>query len=309
MAEQHQKVFTGLGLSPEDAKAIDDMTPEQLKDFTGADYVGKVKTGLETALLNDNNFLAKIPEDKVSPDIRKKIESGQYARFMNEITEVAKKKLGLEDKDFEDLSEADKKSLKTMVEKVAVKYVDKKGNVAGLQKMQTDLSAATEALEKKDTEWQEKLTKELEKNNGVANTKLIKTITKVELASLENVKLSVAPGYLVDPVLADLQSKYNAVIVLDEQDNPHLKQKANPALDVMVDNKVLPFATALKTVVLEKKLGVDSTKEQDDPTKTRKKVVVGGGGNSGEGGEGGDVITVPDYIQNKIDKNPELKPE
>ena len=138
---------------------------------------------------------------------------------------------------------------------------------------------------------------ELEKVNGANTAKLIKTLAKVELAGLEGVTLSVDPKFISEPVLSALSSKYS--VVLDEQDNLVLKQKENPALDVLdAAGKPVTFQQALKQAVLENKLGTEVKVDPNDPKK--KKIIVGGK----EGGGGDETEVVPSYIAEKIKSNP-----
>ena len=308
MPEQHIQLMKGLGFSDEQIQAVESLTPEQMKSwkpddpealkvFNPNELVTHVQTGLKNVLSNDPEFLKNIPEDKINPDILKKIEKGQYARFQNELVEVATKKLGLEDKE---LTEEDRKSIKGLAEKMAVTYLSKKGNVQGLQEMQTKLSEALQNLESMKAQHTENLKTELEKVNGANTAKLIKTLTKVELSGLDGVKLAVGANFIADPVLSSLSSKY--AIVLDENDNLDLKQKANPQLDVLDGTgKKMTFQQALRNAVIENKLGTEEKEEGKD--EKRKKIIVGGG----DGGGDGKTELVPSYIADKINANPELK--
>lgn len=304
MPEQHVQLMKGLGFTDADIQAIEALTPdqmkawkaddpEQLKVFDPAKLVTTAKTGMKTALSNDAEFLAAIPEDKINKDILKKIESGQYARFQNELIEVATKQLGLEDKE---LTADDRKSIKGLANKMANLYLTKKGNVEGLQKMQQEKAEALQALEEMKTQQPELLKKEIEKVTGANTMKIIKTLTKVELMGLEDVRLGVAPQFISEPALNALNSKYT--VVLDDNDNLDLKQKANPALDVMDDKgKKITFAAALKTVVLENKLGAEIKEDEKEKLKKKKLLIEGGGGDDET------PVVVDTHIQKKIDAN------
>lgn len=298
MAEQHVQLMKGLGFNDEQIQSIETMTPEQLKEFKPDELVTTVQTSLKNVLQNDPAFLAAIPKEKINPAILKEIEKGQYARFQNELVEVATKKLGLDDKD---LTDEDKKSIKGLAEKMANVYLSKKGNVEGLKEMQTKYSEAMQSLETLKEQNTQNLTKELEKVNGQHTAKLIKTLTKVELASLSDVTLSVGANFISDPVLSALSAKY--AVVIDANDNLDIKQKANPELEVLDSaGKKITFAQALKSVVLDNKLGVEAkTEDPNDPTK-KKKVIIGGGGGAG----GGTEAPVASYITDKINANGDL---
>lgn len=306
MPEQHVQLMKGLGFTEDEIKAVEGITPEQMKTwkaddaealkvFDPAKLITGVRTGIKNALSNDAEFLGAIPEDKINKEILKKYESGQYARFQNEIIEVAKKKLGLNDEEV--LTAEDRKSIKAMVEKLSHAYAAKNGNVEGLKQMQKEKADALQALEEMKTSQPELLKKEIEKITGVNTMKLIKTLTKVELSGLEDVRLGVAPQFISEPALNALNAKY--AVVLDEHDNLDLKQKANPALDVMDDKgKKLTFAQALKAVVLENKLGTEIKEDEKEKIQKKKKLLIEGGG-----GDDDEPVVVDSHIQKKIDAN------
>lgn len=300
MPEQHVQLLKGLGYNDEQIKAVEEMTPEQLKEWKPDELITAAQTNMKNVLSNDATFLGSIPEDKINKDILKKIESGQYARFQNELIEVATKKLGLDDKEV--LTAEDRKSIKAMTAKIAEAYAVKTGNVDGLKKMQTELSEAQQSLERMKGEHETNLKTELEKVNGTNSAKFIKMLTKVELAGLDDVQLSVAAGFISDPVLQAMSSKYT--IVLDANDNLDIKQKDNANLDVLdKGGKKISFKAAMREEVLTNKLGVEIKEDPKNPG-GKKKVVIDEGGN---GGAGGGDKGVPSYIQDKIDNNPETK--
>lgn len=305
MPEQHVAIFKGLGLPDEAITAIEALTPEQMKAWKPEDpeslkvfdpnkYTADVQTVMKNTLSNDPTFLSSIPEDKINKDTLKKYESGQYARFQNELVEVATKTLGLEDKE---LTLEDRKSIKKLTEKIAVTYLAKKGGAQGLVEMQAKLSEALASAEAMKEEHTKNLTTELEKVNGSNTAKLIKTLARVELSSLDDINLSVAASYITDPVLSELNTLYT--VVLDANDNLDIKQKAHPTLDVLdTGGKKLPISAAIRKIVLDKKLGSEK-KEGDDKTNPKKKIIIGGG----EDGGGEDVKEIPSYIADKINAN------
>lgn len=301
MSKQFTTILTGLGLPEDKVTALAALKEEELKDWKPDDYITEIQTAQKNGLLNNADFLASIPEDKIPADVKKKIESGQYARFQNELIEVATKQLGLEDKE---LTAEDRKSIKGLAKKMAETYLSKKGNVEGLQDMQRSLQEMTAKLESKDSEWQTKLDEQLKAHNGTSNTKLLKILTRSELADLDNIKLNVSAGYLTDPILAKLQAKYT--LILDDNDEVQLMQKKNPALHATDSaNKNLVFKTELRKMVLEEKLGAE-VKADDGDGKNKKKTVTVGGGEGGE--EGKTTIAIPSYIQKSIDENSKLEP-
>jgi hypothetical protein len=296
MSKQFTTILTALGLPEDKITALSALKDDQLTDWKPDEFVTEIRNAQKTGLLNDADFLNSIPEDKVPDATKKKIESGQYARFQNELIEVATKQLGLEDKE---LTVEDRKSIKGLAKKMAETYLTKKGNVDGLQQMQRDLTDMTAKLEAKDTEWQTTLDNKLKENNGTANTKLLKVLTRSELADLDNIKLNVPAAYVTDPLLAKLSAKY--ALVLDDNDDIQLMQKANPALKATdTANKPLVFKQELRKLVLEEKVGVEVKADEGDG-KSKKKTVTVGGGEGGE--EGQTTLAIPSYIQKNIDAN------
>jgi hypothetical protein len=305
MPEQHVQLMKGLGFTEDEIKAVEALTPdqlkawkaddpEQLKIFNPAALITSVQTGMKNKLSNDPEFLGAIPEDKINKDILKKIESGQYARFQNEIVEVAKKKLGLNDEEV--LTAEDRKSIKAMVEKLSHAYAKKAGGAEGLQQLQKEKAEALQALDEMKTQQPELLKKEIEKVTGASTMKIIKTLTKVELMGLEDVRLGVGASILSEPALQLLNAKYT--VVLDENDNLDLKQKGNPALDVMDDKgKKLTFAQGLRAVVLENKLGAEIKEDEKKELKKKKLLIEGGGGDDDE------PVVVDGHIAAKIAAN------
>lgn len=292
MAEQHVKFMESLGIPKEQIDAVEALTPEQLKEWKPDPLTDMVRTGLKSTLSNDPDFLASIPADKLNPEILKGIEKGQYARFQNELTEVATKQLGLDGE--KDLTPEDRKSIKGLVAKIAAKYLEKNNGTEGLKEMQTKLQDALAQVETLTKAGEEKLKTELEKVNGANTAKLIKTLAKVELSNLDGIELSVSPSLISETILAQISAKY--AVVVDDNDNLTIMQKANPTLKVLdAAGKEVTFQQVLKKTVLENKAGVES-KIDADPKK--KKVVIGGG-------EGGDDQTfeMPSYIANKIKEN------
>jgi len=294
MPEQHIQLLTSLGIPKEQIDTLEALTPEQVKEWKPDEMVTVVQTNMKNTLSNDPTFLSTIPEDKINKEILKKYESGQYARFQNELIEVATKKLGLDDKEV--LTLEDRKSIKTMTEKIAHAYATKTGNVEGLKKMQTELAEARQGLEALKEEHTNNLKTELEKVNGANSAKLIKTLAKVELQGLTDIELSVDAKFISDPVLSALSSKYN--VVLDGNDNLDIKQKDNVALDVIdKGGKKITFSQAIKEIVLDNKLGT-LVKEGDPGPGGKKKIIVGSGGGGSD-----EPIVLPDYIMQKIKEN------
>lgn len=293
MGQQHIKLLQGIGVDQSIIDEVENLPEDKVGEWSPDKATGAIRSAVETVLLNDNSFLSKLTPEKIPAEVRKQIEAGQLTRFEREIMEVAKKDLGLEDKDFSDMTRGEKDSIvKTMVRHAANKHLAKKGNVEGLREMQGQLSDMTKQLEEKDTNWETKLNTELDKVNGAANTKVIKAVTRAALATMDGVALNVPPSYITDPILAKLQNNYT--IVLDGNDEPQLMDKKNPNLAAMANGKVITFAEALRKQVLEDKVGSEK-KEEDDKGGGKRTVIIGSGGKTVDVGE-----IVPDYIRDKV---------
>lgn len=300
-----EAILKELGIETKDIEAIIGLSEDDQKTYKPQDIVDKIKAGTKTALMNDDAFLSSIPEEKIGKGILKKIESGQYARFQNELLEAAKKNLGLEDKDLEDLTEEEKKSIKKTMVRIADKHLAKKGGQEGVAAIQKQLADATEALEKKDGEIETKVNEAVDKTTKAFGQRIISTLTKGELGSLDKVKLNVKPEYIIDKVLQKVAAKYEAVLQVGDDDVIHLKQKKNDALAVVgKDNKEILFATALREVVLEEKLGTEEA--TPGPGGKKKQLIDSSGGDGGN--EDGETV-VASYIQDKIDKVGDIKAE
>lgn len=301
MAEQHVKFLQGIGVDQTIVDNLEKLEGDAAKGYDPKTDVEAVTNATKNKYLNDDEFLKSIPENKISPDILKKVESGQLTRFQNEMKELAMKELGFEEKDFEDLKPKEKESvIKATARFITSKHLEKKGNVQGLKDMQTQVQQLTEKLEAKDADWQEKSKQELEKVNGVASARIIKNVTKAVLATLPGVKLTVPPAYITEQLLSRLQNNYT--LVLDDNDDVQLRQKANKELKVLDGSKEVTFEDALKKQILSDKLGEEVKADDKDDPKKKKKVVIG------EGEEGDDnTFTAPDYISSKIKKNVDLE--
>jgi hypothetical protein len=291
MAQQHVTLLTGLGLTPEQAAQLDAIKPEDLAAWKPDELIGTITAGQKNKFLNDAEFLNAIPEDKIPEATRKKYESGQYARFQNELIEVATKKLGLEDSI---LTPEDRKSIKTLAEKMATSYLAKNNSTEGLQKMQGELQKMTTNLEAKDAEWKTKLETDLAAVNTKAEVRLLKTLTRAELGTLEGIKLNVPPSYLTDPILAEMNAKYT--LVINDNDEIICMQKENPKLRAVDSkNKNIEFGPELKALVIAKKLGTEVKDDTTDDGGGKKKVTIDG--------SGGEPSELPDYISKKVKEN------
>lgn len=299
-------ILVGLGVPKAEAEKLAGLTDEQLKDWTGDTTVESIKTNIKNLLSNDQSFLDSIPEDKIPSKIKKDIEKNQYARFQNELVDVATKELGLEDK--VDLTDDDKKSIKKLTATIAKKYFSKNSNDDSAKKLNTELGEARQLLAQREEEFKTKLETETGAIAGKYNAKLIKSLVQGKLTSLDKIKLNVGAEFLADPVLSKLGSKYS--VVLGDNDELDIMQKENPKLHVMdAAGKSISFDSALRSVVIDSKLGSEMKEDEGGGGAGGKKKVIIGGGNGDGGGGNDDAIELPDYIQKSVDANriPEAK--
>lgn len=298
MAKQHIAIFKSLGFDQKDIDAIEAIKEDD-KDWKPDATVETIRTGMKKILENDQTFLDSIPEEKIPAAIKKNIEKSQYARFQNELIDVAKKELGLDDKEI--LTDEDRKSIKVMTSKIAKAYFSKNSNDDAAKKLQKELGESVQLLATKEQEWSEKVKTETAAVEGKFQSKLIKTLLGTNLASLDKIKLHVSPGILTTPVLDKLSSKYS--VVIDEQDNLDIKDKINPKLEAMdaKTGKKIPIIDALREIVIAEKLGEEVKEDTGGEGGGKKKVIVDSGG--GAGGEGNDAVVLPDYIKESIEQN------
>lgn len=284
-------ILMAFGMSKAEAEKVSNLTEDELKEWKPDEVSEKIRGNVKTALSNDQSFLDTIPEEKIPAAVKKNIEKNQYARFQNELIDVATKELGLEDKD---LTEDDRKSIKKLAGKMANLYLTKKGSVEGLQKMQTELAQARQDLTKKDEDWKTKLDTETGAIKNTYSQKIIRSLAQSALSSLDKVKLNVGASYLTDPVLNKLNSKYK--VMLSDNDELTVKQKENDKLDVVdKGGKILTFNDVLRQTVLEDKLGIEVKEEEGGGSGGRSRIIVDEGGGGEQGG-----IKIPGYIEESI---------
>ena len=282
MAKQHVLIFRALGIPQATIDKIEALKEEELKDWKPDEYVGEINTLAKTKLENDPTFLNAIPEDKIPDATKKKIEKGQYARFQNELFDVAKK-LNLTDKD---ISEEDKKSIKGIAEKIAVAYLANNNSTEGLKKMQADLAEARQQVEAANTTWQKKFDDGIAAEKNSSQSKLMRLVFQSSLGSLPKIKLMAPPEYLTDRLLTKMNSQFN--LVLGEGEQIFLKQKENAALDVIdKTGKKIGFNDALREMVIAEKIGEEIV---EDPGKKKTVIVQPNPGDPSE-------VGVASYIQ------------
>lgn len=275
-------ILQAIGLEEADIKTILE-TPDDKTDFDSAPFLEKITTATTTKVLADPKTYEGLTPEKLPEATRKTIESGQYARFINELAEVATKELGL--KEGEDFTPEDKTKLKSFAKKVASVYAGKTAGSADLKKLQQDLLDATEGLNKKDEEWKKKYDDDIDTTKKAGESKLVKLAFTREVADLPG--LLVKPSLISDALFVAVSKAYTVAMDPDTLEFK-VTQKDNPTLDAIHEGKKLDFKGALALVAKGEKLLDDKKTTPPPPPRT---VTV----------DGSDT-PIASYIQEKIDK-------
>lgn len=241
MQKHLEEVLTKTGLTPEQVKSIAEL-PDDAKDFKPEDHVTAIRGSVETALKNDNAFWEGLDEKNVGQPFLKKIEASQYGRAANIVRTNMLKATGLTDKDFEALGEEGKK-IEVFSKEFAKKLSEGKVTDKELQNKLIEANTKIAELEGAAPELETKFKTQYE--SRAAEDKF-DFIVMAQLASLQGLK---APAsYISDKIAAKLKSEYAYVVNGTEAS---LKQKANPQLDILIENgtKRLTLIDAIKKIV------------------------------------------------------------
>lgn len=280
-------VLTAAGLTPEKAAEVIAISGDKVKDFKPDDYVNDIRSTMRTTFLNDNAFLSEIKPEALPDTLKRTLEAGQYGKFMNEAKDYIAKTIGV---DLSDLTEAEAKSLKTVLQKGFEKYGAKVNSPEDLKKLQADLLKLSKEKEEVETNSKTALENALKASTENTGKLIQKLVTQTELSAMN---LKVKPSLVADTLLTQIQSKY---VLVSDGVNISVKQKANPTLDVIEGGKALTFQDALKTAAKENDL-IDLKMEKNEPEETVTVSVDGG------------TAALPSYIKNRIDANIKKEPK
>lgn len=286
MAEQHKQILKAFGLSATQIDALENMTADQLATLKVDDYVTPVKAAFQNQFLNDETFLEGIPEEKTSKAVKKNIEKSQYARFMNEMKDIAKE-LQI---DFADLSADDLKSIKGFYRETFKKGLSKAGNTQAMVELQDKLSQALGEKTTLEAGVDKKVADAVAAEGQKYLTRLEKSAITTKLAGIKG--LTVKPDYISDRVLGRVREKYEPVFDVETM-SFKLMQKGNTALDVLKsDGSKMAFDEAVMDILKADELWKEPVVVKDKEIKTEKIRVDG------------DLTkpVIPDYIQRNIDK-------
>lgn len=239
MAQEHlNSLIQTLGIEEADVKTILELPAEG--EFKPDDYVGKVKTNIETQVKNDPKFWEGLNEENVNEVLKKKIEAQQYGRAANIVRQKALKALGIKEEDLGDLTDDEKKNIETYISKAAEKYASTK---VSDKQLQADLVEARKKLEDLEADIPTREGKIKQDYETKYNNEKLDFIILAELATVENLK---APAqYLVQKLATELKDE-NTFVINGLKATP--KQKTNPNLDVLDGAKVM----SLKDLIVRK---------------------------------------------------------
>lgn len=237
-----------IGIPAEEATKIITVPETEQATFDAAPYAEKVKANYQTQFKNDPTFFNDIKLENLTPEVRKQIESGQYARATNVAKEKIAKALGFTEDQIKDLQTEDYKSLDFFVPAIAERYAKTK---AGDKQLQQDLIEARKQLEKYGPDYEEEIKNKYE---GESTQKITAAIFNANLIS----ELSSIPGLKINAsdiakTANDiLQSKYAFERVGDF--SVELRQKANPQMKVLKtgSSQELTLKEALHEIATER---------------------------------------------------------
>jgi hypothetical protein len=282
-----EALLTHIGIPKEDVSKIDSLTEEELKTFDFKPYADKVKTNYQTQLQNDPAFFSDLTLEKLPADIKKKLESGQYARATNVAKEKLVKALGFTAEEIKDLESDDYKSLDYYIPALAEKYTKLK---AGDKETQQQLIEARKQLEKYGPDFEKEIETKHEKlANEKINSALFRANLIGELSSIPGLKI---PAADIAKAAEDILSgKYSFERVGDF--SIELRQKANPQMKVLKDNSSheLTLKEALEAIATER--GWIDAEKKDDKGSGKIKV---------ETGKDGKLHAIAPHVQDKISK-------
>lgn len=286
-----ETILETIGIPADDITKISALTEDEVKTFDAKPYAEKVKSNYQTQFKNDPSFFTDIKLENLAPDVRKQIESGQYARATNVAKEKIAKALGFSADEIKDLEADDYKALDFYVPAITEKWTKTKSSD---KEVQSQLIAER----KKNEELQTKFGADYEKNietkyQTQAEQKVTAAIFNASLIG----ELSTIPGLKI--AAADiaktandiLQSKYSFQRVGDY--SVELRQKANPEMKVLKtgSSQELTLKEALHDIATERGW-VEKEKEGGS----------GGGTVKIEPGKDGVLHMVAPHVQDKISK-------
>lgn len=242
-----ETLLTSIGLPAEDVTKITTLPEAEQATFDAKPYAEKVRGNYSTQLQNDPEFFKDLTVDKLPPDVKKRLESTQYARASNITRDKFLKGLGMTEADFADLPEDQKDKLELLIPAITERYAKTK---AGDKQLQADLIEARKKLEGFDG-IEEKIKTKYE---GEANQKVAAAIFNAaligELSAIPGLKISASD--IAATAAAQLLGKYGFERVGDYA--IELRNKANPQLKALKNgsSQELTLKDALLEIATER---------------------------------------------------------
>lgn len=241
-------ILTSVGIPAEEVSKIVSLPAEEAEKFDAKPYLEKVRGNYQTQFKNDPSFFSDITIENLSPEVKKKIEGGQFARAANIVKDKFLKALGMTEADYSDLPDDQKKELDSFIPAIAERYTKSK---AGDKQLQQDLIDARKQLEKfgpdyeKGVEQKYQTQAEQTVTNAIFNANLIG-----ELSSIPGLKISASD--LAKTAADIITSKYGYKRVGDF--SVELTQKDHPNMGVLKPNssQYLTLKEALIEIAEEK---------------------------------------------------------
>jgi hypothetical protein len=242
-----ETILTSVGIPAEDVTSIVSLSADDAEKFDANPYLEKVKGNYQTQFKNDPAFFSDITIDNLSPEVKKKIEGGQFARAANIVKDKFLKALGMTEADYSDLSDDQRKELDSFIPAIAEKFAKTK---AGDKQLQQDLIEARKKLEGYDG-YEEKVKTQYEKQSEEKITSAIFRANLIgELSRIPGLKISASDiAKTADEILS---SKYAFERVGDF--GVELRQKANPQMKVLKNGSSheLTLSEALLEIATER---------------------------------------------------------
>lgn len=286
MPNHIETLLTSIGVPAEDAAKIIALPEAEQATFDAKPYAEKVKTNYQTQLQNDPAFFSDLTIEKLPADIKKKLESGQYARATNVAKEKIAKALGFNSEEIKEFEADDYKALDFWIQPVVEKWTKSK---AGDKETQAQLIEARKKLEQYGPDYEKNIATKYETE---ANAKINSTIFRANLIG----ELSAIPGLKIPA--ADiakaaediLTGKYSFERVGDFA--VELRQKSNPQMKVLKDNSSQELTLREAIQQIAKDRGWAAEEGKDDNKGSGKIPVVPG--------KDGKLSMVAPHLQSKI---------
>lgn len=247
MPNHVETLLTTLGIPAEEATKILTLPEEEQKTFDATPYAEKVKANYQTQLQNDPAFFNDMTLEKLPSDIKKKVESSQYARATNVTKEKIAKGFGFTEDQMKKFSSEDFKALEYWLPAVIDEFSKTK---VSDKEVQNQLIEARKKLEEFNG-YEEKVKTKYENE---ANQKVTSAIFRAnligELSSIPGLKIPAAD--IANAADTILNSKYAFEKVGDY--GVELRQKTNPTMKVLKQgsSQELTLKEALTEIATER---------------------------------------------------------